>query len=1118
MIRSVCLTIAACAFTSCAVLTIDVDVYKGPLANDEKVQVEQLTAMTMGAKPLLVQLRDRLETKNLDDLRRNREWYRADYVPPKENRKGDGPPFSSYFKNEHAEQVNAILSLYKSVFGDELTILFQAGREALNDYIKASSILSYSYKDQDPWNEFQGQFIAPGDFSTEQKVNVTSLKAGYQEFLVAPSPDQQYRSYGAKKIFEEHCKIVTALKKNKTISGDLRAKLDKLPELKLDGKTSTDCEAKFFKEASANSLFEALQDRRIVEFHSILLFKSNAKETRGKFVARTVAVSESFIDAREALARLWRLTLHFIAVVNTPEFAERTTQRQMLRTAAELAAKLTDYCHLAHFLKNRPSSGDVVAIQQLKNDKIVKYLLSNITKCDNPSKNEDFFKITMVEGFRDLISKEPERTVHALIQANTLWPDKNLTSPPLEAKHKSVEARRFGIVVGPIAGSDEIREIIPDELVGQFKQLSEGAAIGLEKGRLGSGLEELIESYLQENNKASPTTFAVEREKKRLLDALVAFAQKILMLGNFNVLFKQEGREEEVQPYVPLLQAIGNAILTHVNELQTKKTYVDVSTLRGEMEARALKAENEPDAKDAPAKGRLIQGLKLDVELPAGITNDPRQVMDLVISKLQYEHVQALRRGESKDAEHLEAAIEAASTHRANMVYIRPASFYLRNSFLFTGLQKDSPATWRNMLSEHAWRQFSSSSTDKKAQIIQEFDKQYWQNVNTVRVAGGGKTNYVIAKDDVGNWYVKNFSSDPESIIQGAKSLALFAAKGAASVDQVDRATRLLRKPIKEKVEKEVEESDTDKAERVGTKSSEGEDEENDKDDVADEVKAKGKRKKPRKAKTQQASITVQGAVMEEQRKAAETSHASRTQKMLSNLETETKGLDTAIIQAWDSKGLKGSVIVFLKKHVLESTTLNPINTDVLPKPPLPPPPTREKFDTAFKIVTGYRDEILSKISTDRFVTAVQSDIEAQENLLEQAKTQKALSEQLETISQDVAAKKKTLDEQQGKVPQDTIALNKAKLDFEEATKKHAQAAEARKRIKDIEKDIARSNEAIKVANADLEIAKTVNTDTAKSAIKPIFAVMLLKFVDQRAEDLENYRIRLRAIRSDNAG
>ena len=49
------------ALASCAVLTVDVDVYKGALTNHPDVQIEQMAVMAIGAKPLLVELRDLLE-------------------------------------------------------------------------------------------------------------------------------------------------------------------------------------------------------------------------------------------------------------------------------------------------------------------------------------------------------------------------------------------------------------------------------------------------------------------------------------------------------------------------------------------------------------------------------------------------------------------------------------------------------------------------------------------------------------------------------------------------------------------------------------------------------------------------------------------------------------------------------------------------------------------------------------------------------------------------------------------------------------------------------------------------------------------------------------------------
>ena len=72
--------------SGCAVLSVDVDVYKGALVNEDHVQLHQLVALATAAKPMLVQLRDSIEwpseempTKTFKD---NRSWYEAGYVTP----------------------------------------------------------------------------------------------------------------------------------------------------------------------------------------------------------------------------------------------------------------------------------------------------------------------------------------------------------------------------------------------------------------------------------------------------------------------------------------------------------------------------------------------------------------------------------------------------------------------------------------------------------------------------------------------------------------------------------------------------------------------------------------------------------------------------------------------------------------------------------------------------------------------------------------------------------------------------------------------------------------------------------------------------------------------------
>src|SRR5947209_3041239 len=82
----------------CAVTRIDVDVYKGPMANHADVQAEQLAALAMGAKPLLIELRDRLDeievtrrgkVKVAGDPSKNL-GYKADFMPTPPDREIGG--------------------------------------------------------------------------------------------------------------------------------------------------------------------------------------------------------------------------------------------------------------------------------------------------------------------------------------------------------------------------------------------------------------------------------------------------------------------------------------------------------------------------------------------------------------------------------------------------------------------------------------------------------------------------------------------------------------------------------------------------------------------------------------------------------------------------------------------------------------------------------------------------------------------------------------------------------------------------------------------------------------------------------------------------------------------
>ena len=61
---------AACGvLAGCSVMTVDVDVYKGPLANTRHVQIEQMSVMAIGADVVLERLQKLLcaECRGLED-------------------------------------------------------------------------------------------------------------------------------------------------------------------------------------------------------------------------------------------------------------------------------------------------------------------------------------------------------------------------------------------------------------------------------------------------------------------------------------------------------------------------------------------------------------------------------------------------------------------------------------------------------------------------------------------------------------------------------------------------------------------------------------------------------------------------------------------------------------------------------------------------------------------------------------------------------------------------------------------------------------------------------------------------------------------------------------------
>jgi hypothetical protein len=316
------------------------------------------------------------------------------------------------------------------------------------------------------------------------------------------------------------------------------------------------------------------------------------------------------------------------------------------------------------------------------------------------------------------------------------------------------------------------------------------------------GLDDLVNSYLVASYKgaADADAAASTQESKRTSSApgreglvlqLARFGEEIRSFSN-EEMFRQVANESTGKSaqtnrlYVLALQAIGNAILVQVDEMRARDQYDRHKPLRFERELDALGAVEDSPLNHLTTRPSVL--LKRDKDGKVQGSNDSRDVIDLVLSELEYEYLEEVKRhGQaSPSATYIAEAIERAYEYRSGKIYLRPPSAYLRASYPVTSFQRGTNTSWDNMLTSHALRQlpfydlFEGGQLEN--QVTREIDKQFWQNINQVRVSGAGNVNYAIAKDDIGNWYVKSYSTDVRKIIASAKNLALFAAGPAAGV------------------------------------------------------------------------------------------------------------------------------------------------------------------------------------------------------------------------------------------------------------------------------------------------------------------------------------------------
>jgi hypothetical protein len=128
----------------------------------------------------------------------------------------------------------------------------------------------------------------------------------------------------------------------------------------------------------------------------------------------------------------------------------------------------------------------------------------------------------------------------------------------------------------------------------------------------------------------------------------------------------------------------------------------------------------------------------------------------------------------TKTLDQLKDALDQIEGSRAESIPLRPAGAILRTASPVTAFQTNASRGSGNMLTQFTLdtvpvagpmlKSIGSKLTnpDYNPELELRLDREFWQPINHIELQGTGKTNYAVIKDDVGNWYVKSYSADPE--------------------------------------------------------------------------------------------------------------------------------------------------------------------------------------------------------------------------------------------------------------------------------------------------------------------------------------------------------------------
>ncbi len=612
----------------CAVLTLDVDVYKGPLANDSDVLTQQTTVMATGAKPLLIKLRDTLEETCIERRITNASIWSPISFKHKAN-DSDGFITNYPFCSNDAKTVNQILSLYQDRHTDHFNTLIQTGKKSIKDFYRSQLTLfpisningrgeTQNKKEEERletiWNNYSKTFkpeiikalngMVPKACGGDLILERAKLAKAYEGFIKG-----NYRA-------EKKLGTKTILLRN--VEGIFKAQkcLEELLEKTEDEEKWPDyLRIEIFLDTASDysitSQYKALAENSdLVRFHTDQIFANtiNAKNLKSDFALRVQQASQSFFDSLTATRELLDTSLHLILLLDIEN--DKNLKEQYLSDAVHLAINLIHPKRLWKALntvdstKNETNTTIFELLEAIKDN-------ANVTHFKNDTEYKKLFPEPDPENSKHL---KAALTEILLNKNNELGQTYRFAQALMELNQRYInteakENRRplMGIALGPIDAHMSFKKAarIAKNLSSKLE------AGGLERGRLDTGLDQLIEDYLNETRKYPRNEILVEKNRKQLFEALVRFAQKVLFIANNQSWFNnvpcinhtesEQGcsqnntqmsvqNKADISKYTQVLQAVGNSILFQVDELVHDAKYNQGLKSGGPGEAWALES------------------------------------------------------------------------------------------------------------------------------------------------------------------------------------------------------------------------------------------------------------------------------------------------------------------------------------------------------------------------------------------------------------------------------------------------------------------------------------------------------------------------------------------------